>query len=171
MPDGKIQEIPGRRPTIFYNPEFQQNRKTGRTMRVLNTSIDISAPAEDVWATLVASPAIPEPIRKAVQERSLEKDLKVRMEASGRGATLTVRLLSVDRPRTIRWKGHLWFPGLFDGDHTFEIRDAPGGGVRLIQRELFGGLLLPFLSGMLTGTEKEFNRLNAAIKQQAEGKA
>jgi len=63
------------------------------------------------------------------------------MSAGGRGATLTVKLLAVDPFREIRWKGYLWLPVLFDGEHSFEILEEEGGITLLVQREIFTGLL------------------------------
>jgi hypothetical protein len=90
------------------------------------------------------------------------------MSAAGRSATLTVRLLAVEPFRFVRWKGYLWIPGLFDGEHSFEIREDTGGVSRLIQREIFSGLLLPFLAGTLRDTQSEFERANAAMRDLAE---
>jgi hypothetical protein len=71
------------------------------------------------------------------------------MRYGSRGATLTVKLLTVNPFREIRWKGFFWIPGLFDGEHSFEILENQEELTRLVQRETFTGLLLPFLSGTL----------------------
>ncbi len=59
-------------------------------------------------------------------------------------------------------------PGLFDGDHSFEILERPERGVVFTQRETFSGLRLPFLSRVLADTENEFHRMNTAIRSPAE---
>ncbi len=122
-------------------------------MRIVHTEIQIRASPETIWKVLVVSPFIPAEIRNALRDRKTGQNLSVPMSAGGRGATLTVRLLAVEPFREIRWKGHLWIPGLFDGEHSFEIQEDTGGITRLVQHEIFTGLLLPFFSGTLIDTK------------------
>ncbi len=137
-------------------------------MQVLHTEIPINASPKTIWKTLVVSPYIPEEIRNAIRDRKIGQNLIVPMNAGGRGATLTVKLLTVDPFREIRWKGFFWIPGLFDGEHSFEILMDQGGMTRLVQRETFTGFLLPFLSGTLSATKQEFEKTNAGIRDTAE---
>ena len=137
-------------------------------MRIVHTEMPIRASPETIWKVLVVSPFIPAEIRNALRDRKIGQNLGVPMSAGGRGATLTVKLLTVDPFREIRWKGHLWIPGLFDGEHSFEIREDTGGITRLVQHEIFKGLLLPFLSETLIDTKLEFEKMNAAIRDLAE---
>jgi len=62
---------------------------------------------------------------------------------------------------------HLLVPGIFDGEHYFELTET-SAGVRLAQGELFTGLLVPLLSSMLAGTAKGFAAMNQALKARAE---
>jgi len=137
-------------------------------MQVLHSEIPIRADPETIWKTLVVFPSIPSEIRDAICNRKIGQNLRVFMNAGGWGATLTVQLLAVEPFREIRWKGYLWIPGLFDGEHCFEIRQDTGGVSRLVQREIFNGLLLPLLSGTLRDTKQEFERMNVAIRDRAE---
>jgi hypothetical protein len=98
------------------------------------------------------------------------EQIKVYMGTNGRGATLKVKLLTVNPAQELRWKGHLWVTGLFDGEHSFLIKPQPKGKVLFIQREVFGGLFLPFLTKTLKDTEKEFLEMGKIIKQKAEEK-
>jgi hypothetical protein len=90
------------------------------------------------------------------------------MSAGGRGATLTLKLLTLEPFREVRWKGYLWIPGLFYGEHSFEIRTDMEGVTLLVRRGIFTGLLLPFLLGTLSATKHEFETMNAAIRDEAE---
>jgi hypothetical protein len=137
-------------------------------MRIVHTGIPIRASPETIWKVLVVSPFIPAEIRNALRDRKIGQNMSVPMSAGGRGATLTVKLLTVNPFREIRWKGYLWIPGLFDGEHSFEIQEDTGGVTRLVQHEIFTGLLLPFLSGTLIDTKLEFETMNAAIRDLAE---
>ncbi len=86
-------------------------------MQVLHSEIPIRADPETIWKTLVVFPSIPSEIRDAIYDRKIGQNLSVFMNAGGWGATLTVQLLAVEPFREIRWKGYLWIPGLFDGEH------------------------------------------------------
>lgn len=85
-------------------------------MRTINTSVTIDASPEVVWAVLTDFAAYPEwnPFIR---------------EASG-GA----------QPR---WLGELPVPGMFSGEHRFELSPIDGGGTTVVQSELFRGLLVP----------------------------
>ena len=137
-------------------------------MRTIYTELQVIASPENVWRAVVASPAIPVEIRDAIHSRRTGVSMRVPMSTGGRGATLTVTLLAVVPFQEIRWKGYLWIPGLFDGEHSFEIRQDSEEKTLLVQSERFTGLLLPFLSGTIKDTKQEFETMNAAIRDQAE---
>ena len=134
-------------------------------MQVLHTEIPIRASSEIIWKTLVVSPSIPKEIRNAIRDRKIGQTLSVPMSTGGRSANLTVKLLIVDPCREIRWKGFFRVPGLFDGEHSFEILEEQEGMTRLVQRETFTGLLLPSLS---SATKHKFKMTNASIRDTAE---
>jgi hypothetical protein len=78
-------------------------------------------------------------------------------------------VLVAEPHRELRWLGHLWLPGIFDGEHSFSIEPLGEGHVRFAQRVRFRGLLLPFLSKMLDGDiQLGFNEMNWALKLRAE---
>jgi len=137
-------------------------------MQTIRAEVSIRASPEAVWKALVVSPAIPIEIRNAICDRKIGQNLSVPMRSGGRSVTLTVRVLTADPPRQIRWKGYVWIRGLFDGEHSFEIRADTGGITKLVQHETFSGLLLPFLGKMVRDTKQEFERMNAAIRDAAE---
>lgn len=68
-----------------------------------------------------------------------------------------------------RWLGHLFVPGLFDGEHIFLLTDMNNTHTRFIQKENFSGLLVPVLWKQLnTKTRKGFELMNEKIKELAE---
>jgi hypothetical protein len=78
-------------------------------------------------------------------------------------------VLAVEPGRELRWIGHLGIPGLFDGQHIFELKPSEGGKTTFVQRELFRGILLPFLAGMLRSeTARGFSEMNQSLKVRAE---
>jgi hypothetical protein len=137
-------------------------------MQTLHTAIAIKATPENIWNVLVVSPAIPHEIRNAIQDRKIGQILTVPMSTGGRSVTLTVKLLIVDPFREIRWKGFLWIPGLFDGEHSFEILEDRKGISQLVQRETFSGILVPFFPKVIADTKREFETVNARIRDTAE---
>ena len=73
-------------------------------------------------------------------------------------------VLVAEPGRELRWLGRLLVPGLFDGEHRFEIHEDEPGHVRFVQGERFRGLLVPFLRTMVeVDTLAMFERVNAAL--------
>lgn len=71
--------------------------------------------------------------------------------------------------REFHWLGHLFFPGLFDGRHIFELTPLDDHRVRLVQREEFRGILVPLLWGNLEEpTRQGFHNMNDALRVRAE---
>lgn len=83
--------------------------------------------------------------------------------------TFRPTVLKAEPERELRWLGRLLLPGLFDGEHVFEIEQITADAVRFVQREQFSGLLVPLLwSGLDRDTRRGFNEMNAALKELAE---
>ena len=83
--------------------------------------------------------------------------------------TFKPKVLNAEPNRELRWLGHLLFPGLFDGEHSFTIQPLGESRVRFVQREEFKGLLVPLLARSLdNGTRRGFEELNRALKERAE---
>jgi hypothetical protein len=119
-------------------------------VKELRSQIEIEAPAERVWQVLTDFAAYPEwnPFIRRVNGRpEVEEQLVVRMRPSGtRGLTFRPTVMKVEPNRQLRWLGHLLVPGLFDGEHIFEIEELDRGRVLFVQREVFKGLLVPLLA-------------------------
>jgi hypothetical protein len=78
------------------------------------------------------------------------------------------KILAVQPDRELRWKGYVWFPGIFDGEHRF-ILEAVGNKTRFIQGETFTGILVGSLTqSVLKGTVDSMHAMNDALKQRAE---
>lgn len=145
-------------------------------MKEIHTEIEINAPAEKVWKVLTDFAAYPEwnPfVRRGEVEVRVGARLHLYIQPSGgKGMSFRPTVLVADPNRELRWLGHLWVPGLFDGEHSFLIEPLGEGRVRFVQRERFGGLLLPLLSTMLDGdTRRGFEEMNQALKLRSESAA
>lgn len=143
-------------------------------MREINSEIEISAPPEKVWEVLMAFSQYPEwnPfIREISGEARQGARLRARLQLPGSSPmTFKPRVRRVIPGREFRWLGVLFVPWLFDGEHVFELLSAEDGGTRFVQRELFRGVLVPFVwSSLEPRTLQGFNEMNRALKKIAEG--
>jgi hypothetical protein len=95
---------------------------------------------------------------------------EVEIEPSGAsGRTFRPTLLAVEPERELRWLGHLFVPGVFDGEHIFTIEQLADRRVRFVQSEVFRGILVPLLSRSLDrDTLRGFGEMNTALKTRAE---
>jgi hypothetical protein len=142
-------------------------------MQELNTEIEINAPARIVWGLLTDFSRLPEwnPFmqRASGQIKQGEK-IEIRLQLpSGPGMTIKPILLKVEPERELRWLGHLFVPGLFDGEHIFTIEPLAEDRVRFIQREEFQGILVSLMLSMIgESTQRGFEAMNQALKVEAE---
>jgi len=69
----------------------------------------------------------------------------------------------------LRWRGRLLMPGLFDGEHAFQLELLSTAGCRLHHTERFSGLLVGLMgSGFLDAAREGFEAMNGALKRRAE---
>jgi hypothetical protein len=144
-------------------------------MTAISAEIEIAAPPAVVWAVLADTAAYPEwnPFLRRV-EGPLEPGARLRVRFAppgGREVTMRPRLLVVDAPRELRWRGRLGVPGLFDGEHAFRIEPLTAARVRFVQSEEFSGILVPFTRSLLARTRAGFDALNEALRARAESRA
>jgi len=142
-------------------------------MKELRSQIEIEATAERVWQVLTDFAAYPEwnPfIRRVNGQPEVEEQLVVRMKPSGtRGMTFRPTVMKAEPNRQLRWLGHLLVPGIFDGEHIFEIEELGSERVLFIQREVFKGLLVPLLDrAFYWDTQRGFEEMNRALRERAE---
>jgi hypothetical protein len=142
-------------------------------VKELHSQIEIEAPAERVWQVLTDFAAYPEwnPFIRRVNGRlEVGEQLVVRMRPSGtRGMTFRPTVMKAEPNRQLCWRGHLLVPGLFDGEHIFEIEELDEDRVLFIQREVFKGLLVPLLARSLDrDTQRGFEEMNRALRERAE---
>jgi hypothetical protein len=140
------------------------------------TAVEIDAPPARVWSVLVDLPAYGEwnPfIVEASGTVAVGETLSLRMALPGRDPmTIEPRLLAVEPERELRWKGRLLVPGLFDGEHVFELTPLAGGRTRVDHWERFGGLLLPIARPMVyQDTVRAFHALNEALAARSSSRS
>jgi hypothetical protein len=79
----------------------------------------------------------------------------------------------VEKGHELRWLGHLFRPGVFDGEHRFVLEPLDGGArTSVTHAEVFTGALSPLVWRFIgTSTERGFEAMNAALKRRVEGVA
>lgn len=141
-------------------------------MRLIDTHLEIATPPLRVWNVLTDFARFREWNPFIVRiEGSPEPGARLRVEIKppGKSAmTFTPTVLAARPGKELRWRGRALLPGIFDGEHAFELEER-GGICVFRQSERFTGLLVPLLGGVLAATERGFQAMNAALKKRAEG--
>ncbi|MCE7083334.1 SRPBCC domain-containing protein [Streptomyces sp. ST2-7A] len=143
-------------------------------MRSVTTEIEIPAPPEDVWAVLLDFPRYGgwNPfIREAGGRAERGGTLRLRMHPTkGRPVTFRPKVLIAEVETELRWRGKLWIPGLFDGEHHFLLTDLgtpENPATRVHHGETFRGMLVPVLGAVIRGAEHDFRLMNEALAERA----
>lgn len=141
-------------------------------MKDVHSEIEIAAPAEKVWQVLTDFAAYPawNPLLTEVRgEPRVGERMRVRLSLGKRKMTITPVILRREENRALVWRGSLPIPGLFTGEHYFEVHALDGGRTRFHQWEKFTGLLIPLMTKMLDGqTKRGYELMNDALKARAE---
>lgn len=137
----------------------------------IETATLIESSPATVWAILTATDDYPSWNPEITQ---LHGELRAGgviefVEGSGRDAMVFHPTILVVRPlQELRWKGHVWIPGLFDGEHRF-VLETVGDKTRLIQGETFTGILAGIVpQNLLNATLASMQAMNSALKIRAE---
>ena len=142
-------------------------------MHKIVSEIDIGATPDRVWSILTDFAAYPSwnPFIRSISG-DIEKGGRLTVSiqpVGGRAMTFRPTVLLVEPSSELRWLGHLLIPGIFDGEHFFQIAASGSGRVRLTQGETFSGVLVGLLKANLDrGTKAGFIVMNQALKARAE---
>jgi hypothetical protein len=141
----------------------------------IKTEIVINATPKKIWSILTNFDNYPNwnPFIK-----SIKGDVKVGYQITARieppqakAMTFKPKVLTFETNKELSWLGHLWFPGLFDGEHKFALIDNGNGTATFIQSEKFKGILVPLFNKMLdNNTKRGFEEMNIKLKELAEQK-
>lgn len=142
-------------------------------MKSIYSDIEINASPSEIWNILLDVKKYPEwnPFIKSVNGQFIEGEkIAVTLhQPDSKPMKFKPRCLKVDPGKELRWLGHLFIPGLFDGEHIFELKSLENGNTKFIQRENFKGLLVPLLwKDFNTKTRKGFELMNEKLKELAE---
>lgn len=142
-------------------------------MRTLETEIEIRGTPQQVWSVLIDLKSYPQwnPfIREASGKTENRYRLKMRISPpDGNPMTFHPTVLDALPGQRLRWLGHFWIPGLFDGEHDFRIEQTSPGRSRFRQSEQFRGILVNlFPNAMYEKTQRGFEAMNRALKERVE---
>ncbi|MFC1785513.1 SRPBCC family protein [Candidatus Neomarinimicrobiota bacterium] len=141
-------------------------------MREIVTEISINATPNKVWNVLTNFYKHPEwnPFITAISgNKNVGEQIIVRMRPpESKGMTLKPVISKFEKNKEFRWKGKLFFKGLFDGEHYFKLSDNKNGTTTFIHGEYFSGVLVGLLRKTLKNTEVGFELMNIALKKESE---
>lgn len=141
-------------------------------MKEIRTEIDINASPQRVWQVLIDFERYPDwnPFIRRIEGKAVE-GVKINIHITtpaGTNRNYSPKVTKVVTEQELRWLGKM--PGLLSGEHIFSIEPASDNSVRLVHREVFGGLLTSFFGSSLDNdVKKGFEEMNAALKKRAEG--
>ena len=138
----------------------------------ITTDIDIKAKPSDVWSALLAFETYPtwKPFILSLTGRRIvgETLTALILPPGGSKMKFTPTVLVAKENEELRWRGKLFVPGLFDGEHSFSIRALDANTVKFVHEERFSGLLVPLFKKVLARTEAGFHLMNSALKKRLE---
>lgn len=139
--------------------------------KTIETSIEINASAEKIWAILSDNNSYAQwnPFIHSLTG-TLQKGnkIKVVLNPPGGGAfSFEPVILKAEFPE-IQWLGKFLVKGLFDGEHYFRLEPTSPQTTRFVHGENFSGLLIAVMGGLLNKTQQGFQLMNEALKKKAE---
>jgi hypothetical protein len=139
----------------------------------ITTEILINTTPTKVWSILTNFDNYPNwnPFIKSIKgEVKIGNKIVARIEPpESKGMTFKPTILSLKTNKEWSWLGHLFIPGLFDGEHKFELIDNGNGTTTFIHSEKFKGVLVPLFKKQLeNSTRNGFEEMNRKLKELAE---
>jgi len=134
----------------------------------IKTSITINASKKKIWKILTDFENYSEWnsfIKSVTGEVKVGNQIKVKLQ----GMTFKPVVLTFNKNTELKWLGHLWFKGLFDGEHKFKLTENENGTTKFEQNENFSGILVKLFSKSLDkDTKMGFEQMNEELKLRAE---
>ncbi|HLR00514.1 MAG TPA: SRPBCC domain-containing protein [Sphingobacterium sp.] len=138
----------------------------------IKTKILIHAEPEKVWAVLNDINNYPNwnPFILYIKgEMKVGQRISIKIKSpDAKAMNFYPKVLVSDVNREIRWIGHLWIAGLFDGEHVFKLINNEDGTTTFIQNERFTGILTPLLKKQIKISKKGFEAMNIKLKEWVE---
>lgn len=136
--------------------------------KYIYTDIEIKAPPHKVWAVLADIPQYPDwnPYHVKVEGKlKIGEELSVTIhKPNGIKLTIEPHVIQIILGKELTWGGGIH--GLFHGKHVFLIEKTQEGHTKLIQKEDFEGIFVPFAS--LDAIDEGYRLMNEALKHRVE---
>ena len=142
-------------------------------MKSIETQITINAPMEIIWSHLTDFNHYPEwnafiPSISGELKEGATWNVEIH-PPGGRMLKFAPKCTKMETGKRFQWKGNLFMPGLFDGEHIFSLARLGDNETLLQQSENFSGLLVPiFWKSMYAKTLTGFNLMNQQLKERVE---
>lgn len=134
----------------------------------IKKSITINASKEKIWKILTDFENYHEWnsfIKSVTGEVKVGNQIQIKLQ----GMTFKPIVLTFKENTELKWLGHLWFKGLFDGEHKFKLTDNGNGTTNFEQSENFSGILVKlFAKSLDKDTKNGFEQMNRELKLRAE---
>lgn len=134
--------------------------------------VEILATPKEVWNVLTDLDKHAEwnpLIYHAKGEVKLRQTVKVSARTSSRDMNYRCLVVRVEPNQEFQWNWHVVFPFLVKGEHIFRIEPINESSVRFINREIFKGILIPFLKKeLLTSGKDAMVAMDKALKERVE---
>lgn len=142
-------------------------------MKEIYSEIEIDATPDVIWHIITDFASYPHwnPFILSIEGKAvLGSALKVTVAAETEKTMTFLAKCNILKPnKELSWKGHLIFPGIFDGIHMFQLNEIAVGTTRLVHREQFKGILVPFLKNRIKmNTAEGFRQMNEKLKELSE---
>ncbi|MEL7003637.1 MAG: SRPBCC domain-containing protein [Bacteroidota bacterium] len=134
----------------------------------IKSTIVINATPQEVWRVFTDFNAYPQwnPFIKSIRGNIVVGE-KFNAEIGTMKFRPTTKVFEENKEFT--WQGQLFFPGIFDGRHSFVFTDNGNGTTTLIHKEDFSGILIPFTKKKLdTDIRQGFKSMNEKLKALVE---
>ncbi len=132
------------------------------------TEIDILAPPRTIWEILIDNEKYPEwnPYHVKVEGRLIvgEKLFVEIHKPNGENVEIEPHVMRMIPLEELTWGGGI--RGIFFGKHVFLLKRIDDRLTKLVHKEDFSGLVIPFAS--LDAIEEGYNLMNRALKIRAE---
>jgi hypothetical protein len=138
----------------------------------IRTEIIINASSETLWSILTDFESYKDwnPFIVEISGK-LEKGSRLKNTLKNGDKTFVFKpvIVELDSGKSFAWLGSLFFKGLFDGRHYFQIEELAQGQVKLIHGEDFSGIFSSaILKKIAEDTRANFIAMNQALRQKAE---
>ena len=141
-------------------------------MKQIETDIIINADLNKVWLILTDFESYPHwnPFIRVISgKKKVGEKLRVFIQPPESKGMLFKPIIQIYRMEDeFRWIGKLGVRGIFDGEHYFKLKAVGNNQTKLVQGEIFSGILIPLMVRVFEKTIKGFELMNKALKNECE---